>query len=126
MGSINGHLENKDEKDRFMASTASNIRKQATSKDVREVVEIILNRILEIFEKKGYGTFVSSHECLGIITEEYHELVEAVRRENNDMILMELGDVAISAIFSIVSLRLNNQTGEVSPHGFIERTSSNK
>jgi hypothetical protein len=31
-----------------------------------------------VLEDKGPGIFTSSHEVLGVITEEYHELVEAI------------------------------------------------
>jgi hypothetical protein len=33
-------------------------------------------------EEKGYGTMASMHEIMGIVTEEYHELIEDLHQNN--------------------------------------------
>lgn len=43
-----------------------------------------------------YGPFRSSHEGLGVLTEEYHELVEAVRA--NDLLAIRREAIQISAV----------------------------
>ena len=53
-------------------------------------------------DQKGYGTFASKHEILGSITEEYHELIEAIHKHNNkEQVKNELLDLATACHFSI-------------------------
>jgi NTP pyrophosphatase (non-canonical NTP hydrolase) len=47
---------------------------------------------------KVYGTYKSSHEALGVITEEYHELIEAIRTNNIRHIFKEATDLALCAM----------------------------
>jgi hypothetical protein len=54
------------------------------------------------FMLKGRGAFISSHEALGVITEEYLELVMAVRENNTKHIREELMDLAVAAIFAYI------------------------
>ena len=54
--------------------------------------------------KKGRGAYLSKHEALGVITEEFYELVDAVRNdENPSQFLEECMDVAVAAIFTLAS-----------------------
>jgi NTP pyrophosphatase (non-canonical NTP hydrolase) len=62
--------------------------------------------------QKGWGMLASSHEALGIITEEYIELIEAIK--NNDMLSVEkeLLDIAVAchiAIACIVQMNFGGQ-----------------
>ena len=61
--------------------------------------EMLLSRM----EKKGDGHFVSSHETLGVICEEYEELKEAVRANYPKAVCEELLDLAVAALFGICS-----------------------
>lgn len=56
-------------------------------------------------ETKGYGSFVSSHEVLGMIAEEYEELLDAVHDNDWDQLDKELLDLAVGATFSLACLR---------------------
>jgi hypothetical protein len=57
-------------------------------------------------EEKGLGTLTSSHEILGIITEEYFEFIEEVKSNSSDeMKVQELLDIAVAAIFGVASIR---------------------
>jgi len=63
-------------------------------------------------DEKGNGAFVSNHEILGCITEEYWELIEAVHNPklylkitNDASIKNELLDIAVAAIFGYVCLK---------------------
>lgn len=49
--------------------------------------------------EKGDGIFVSAHESLGVIAEEYHELVEAVRDRRG--IEDELLDLAVACYLAL-------------------------
>jgi NTP pyrophosphatase (non-canonical NTP hydrolase) len=55
-------------------------------------------------ERKGKGAFVSNHEGLGIIAEEYHELLKAVRSNDPVEVAAEAMDVAIGCLFLVASL----------------------
>ena len=65
------------------------------------VKEAMGRRLVE----KGYGTFASSHEVLGVLTEEHHELIEAVQSNEPKAFEDELVDVAVGAIFALACLR---------------------
>jgi NTP pyrophosphatase (non-canonical NTP hydrolase) len=44
-----------------------------------------------------YGAFKSSHEALGVITEEYQELIEAIRANDLELVFKEALDLAACA-----------------------------
>lgn len=54
--------------------------------------------------KHGSGAFLSSHEGLGVVTEEYHELVEAVRSNDRRRVRDEAIDVAIGCLWLVATL----------------------
>lgn len=53
--------------------------------------------------KHGPGIYASSHETLGIVTEEYLELIEAAKANNHADFRAELFDLAVAALFGVVS-----------------------
>lgn len=56
--------------------------------------------------RKGHGLFVNYHEILGWLTEEQHEVVDAIHRNiTPDTVCSELMDVAVTALFGIVSIQ---------------------
>ena len=62
-------------------------------------------KLADRLEKHGLGGYVSAHETLGIVAEEYHELIDAVRSNNQDDVEAELIDIAVACIFGLASLR---------------------
>jgi len=50
-------------------------------------------------DQKGYGTFLSTHEILGVLSEEFDEFEAAVHKNNQEEVLKELMDVAVGAVF---------------------------
>jgi hypothetical protein len=71
---------------------------------LREVVSVQLPKELnERILKHGNGVFVSPHETYGVLAEEMGELLEAIRANDGGEIRAELYDVAIGAIWGIVS-----------------------
>jgi hypothetical protein len=61
-------------------------------------------KLKRAMEKHGHGKTVSDHESLGIITEEYHELIDAVRA-NDGTAWEEMIDLAVAAVFGAMSCR---------------------
>lgn len=70
---------------------------------VDAVLATLKHDIAERFEKHGYGAAVSSHEILGVITEEHSELIDAVKTNDWFRIIHECTDIAVAALFGIMS-----------------------
>jgi len=68
--------------------------------DALGVIRIATKRRLE---EKGDGGFASVHEALGVITEEYHELVRAIESDDRKAIHGELIDVVVACVFALAS-----------------------
>lgn len=67
-------------------------------------LEALLQAIQKRIDKHGRAMVASDHEGLGVITEEYIELVEAVKDNNRDAIIEELFDVAVSCVITVASV----------------------
>jgi NTP pyrophosphatase (non-canonical NTP hydrolase) len=73
--------------------------------DVKKVINEVERKITSRLEEKGWHTWASSHEISGALTEEYDEFKESVHNNNLNEIEKELLDVAVTAVFGIVSTR---------------------
>jgi NTP pyrophosphatase (non-canonical NTP hydrolase) len=71
--------------------------------DVDRALEVIKIKIIEKLGEKGPHSLASTHEILGVVTEEYDELVAAVRSNNRAAVMSECEDIAVGAIFGIMS-----------------------
>ena len=60
----------------------------------------------KVIEKHGIGGIISQHEILGVMYEEFDELREEVHKNNFAGIESELKDLAIGAIYGLMSLRV--------------------
>jgi NTP pyrophosphatase (non-canonical NTP hydrolase) len=78
------------------------MRVDATDK-VDEVFKLIRSVLERRLKEKGTDSYASTHECLGILTEEYYELVDAVQSNDGEGFESEMIDVAVAAIWSICS-----------------------
>jgi NTP pyrophosphatase (non-canonical NTP hydrolase) len=67
-------------------------------------VEVLKQRLIERLQEKGYGTMASRHEVLGMMVEEYDELIEAVRSDSLAEVRAELLDIAVGAVFSLACI----------------------
>jgi hypothetical protein len=80
-------------------------RPNATVLQVDEAVEDFKRALKSKLDERDYGVFVSSHEILGVVEEERHELADAVRRDDLDDIADELLDVMVAAFWGYVSVK---------------------
>lgn len=65
-----------------------------------------LQKALQVrLQEKGPRAFASTHEVLGIITEEFHELVDAVRSNDRPSVAGELMDIAVACIFGLACIK---------------------
>ena len=56
-------------------------------------------------EKFGKKPDVSVAETVGILTEEYHEVIDAMRNNSDHRVEEELIDVACTALWGVISIR---------------------
>lgn len=59
--------------------------------------------VSERLKQHGPSIYASPHETLGIITEEYHELIDAVQLNDRGALTRELIDIAVAAILGLAS-----------------------
>lgn len=92
-----------------MAPVGSSLNRQEVSlDDIESGLEDIKNKLFSRLKKKGFGSYASRHEILGIITEEYLEAVEAVRDNSVQGFVdytNESMDVAVAGLFGYICMR---------------------
>jgi len=72
---------------------------------VNDAVEAVRRKIFQRLEEKGHHSYASTHEALGIINEEHHELVEAVQANDPERFENECLDIAVACVFAIACKR---------------------
>lgn len=87
------------------------MRTNATEEEIQYVLEITERALRNRIQKHGTGKFMSPHEALGVLTEEYWEAVEATKSNNRQEFLDEMLDCVISGIWAYVSL--SDTKGEI-------------
>jgi 16S rRNA C1402 N4-methylase RsmH len=78
------------------------------SESLRISLGLISNKTAQRLIEKGDGSFVSTHEALGVITEEYQELVEAIKSNDIDKVKKELLDLGVACHFSLACFIQHN------------------
>lgn len=66
-------------------------------------------------DRKGDGEFVTYHETLGVVTEEFFELIEAVKSNRPQRIKEELKDIIVACTWGIASI--DNQISRIPKRG---------
>jgi hypothetical protein len=79
-------------------------RTQVTDEEVQKAVKMILEALEGRLMQKGKGTFASTHEIYGIIAEEFDELTDELRNNNELNFAGELIDIAVGCIFGVASI----------------------
>lgn len=79
-------------------------RKIVPNTKIDLAIDQVIQKLDFRLKEKGKGTFASRHEIQGSITEEYHELVDALRGNNSEEYKQELIDIAVGAIFGIACI----------------------
>lgn len=73
---------------------------------LNQATEDAKSHLYRCLDKHGYGTFSSRHEILGVLMEEFQEVVDAVRNDpDNERLALELLDVAQVAIFGYACIK---------------------
>ena len=79
-------------------------RKQVPERTIDETIEDFTDMLRFRLKEKGYGTFASRHEALGVIVTEMQELTHAVEHEHSAEIKHELMDVAVRCVFAVACM----------------------
>ena len=85
------------------------VNKTARKQITPETIEIAVKAFRDMLEfrlrEKGYGTFASRHEVLGVVAAEMNELTNAVEHENIENVEHELLDVAVGCVFGVACIK---------------------
>lgn len=82
------------------------IRLEIGQSKYNEAVHDMNNHAMAVIHRLGAGAYISRHEILGILTEEYQEVVEAIHLGKiNNEVIHELKDLAFACIWGIVSIK---------------------
>ena len=82
-------------------------RLQVTQAELEAAILQVVSGLSKRLAKHGRGAYVSDHEALGVIAEEYHELVDAARSNEDGRVRFdeECMAVAIACLFATASKR---------------------
>jgi len=83
-------------------------RPQALEKTIKDAFSVFKSSLGTRRIDKGDHIFLSTHECLGVIQEEFDELKEAIHLNDKQKIQSELLDLLVATFWSLVSLRSKN------------------
>ena len=76
-----------------------------TDADLERVIQVVVRKLEFRMKEKGRGAFVSSHEIMGIVSEEYDEMKEAVQENDHNKLFDELADIAVGIIKGMASMQ---------------------
>lgn len=79
-------------------------RVKVEDKHVTAALLVIKETLAKRIRQHGPGAYAGPHEGLGIVTEEYFELVEAVRSNVSGQVEREYLDLTIAGLFGLASL----------------------
>ena len=82
-------------------------RDKWTEIEIDKATQEVLDKMNFRLRQKGYGTFASRHEILGIIKEEFEEFNVAVTKGSPEELLEELKDIAVACILGIATIQSN-------------------
>lgn len=81
------------------------IRPEATRSECDFAIKLVTEKLYKRLEEKGWGKFSSTHETYGVLAEEFNkELLDALTGNDAQEFGEELIDIAVAAIFGLVSL----------------------
>lgn len=80
------------------------MRDQVEQQEISNAFELLRQGLNKRIQKHGNGKFASRAEALGILCEEYAETIEAMRRNVKQEFVDEMMDVAVTALWAIISL----------------------
>ena len=95
-----------------ISKSASFDRPCITTDQINNTNLVLMRKLKDRLNEKGCGSFVSRHEILGVLTEEYDEVIKAVHSGTLFEIENELLDVAVGCLFGAACIRAGLDTLE--------------
>jgi len=83
-------------------------RVRITKDQINESKKLVSFWLDKRLEEKGCGALLSRHEILGVLTEEYTEIIEAAHSKlpnSNNELISELIDLAVCCLFGIACIK---------------------
>ena len=75
-----------------------------SSESISKAIELLKRNITIRISRHGKICHANTHESLGIVTEEFHELVDAVKKNGVASIIREMMDVSVGALIGVASI----------------------
>lgn len=79
-------------------------RTPVTEEEIQWALELLKEAIEARLLQHGRGTFASTHEIYGVVAEEFGELEDAMKRNNQPDFEGELVDIAVGAVFGVACI----------------------
>jgi len=79
-------------------------RDQLSLQQFKSALEAVEKTLRMRLTQKGMWGSCSIHEILGVLVEEYDELLENIRANRHDGIRRELLDIAVACVWDIASI----------------------
>jgi NTP pyrophosphatase (non-canonical NTP hydrolase) len=99
-----------------IVSKKKSTRKLVTQDEIKRATDYFHKELARRIAQKGQYSHITPHETLGLITEEYHEVLMAVHMNNSDEFAQELTDVAVGCIFGLASHYARNRRKAKNPN----------
>lgn len=80
-------------------------RPQTNDMELQYIVNTLQEAVNNRITKHGYGIAISIHEIYGILAEEMKELLDDIHANEYESVYEELVDVAVAAIYGMVSMK---------------------
>jgi len=90
-----------------MAKKISEVSHRATLSDtnILTAIDDMVAKLKYRIEQKGQGAWLSRHEILGILTEEFTEVIDEIHSKGrNRELKQELLDLAVGCIFAVACI----------------------
>ena len=82
-------------------------RNNITEPAIKKSTEETYNKIIYRLNQKGWHSLSSTHEILGVVAEEYQELIEAIKEGDKEKIKQELLDISVACNFGMACIDSN-------------------
>ena len=79
-------------------------RKIINTSEITSATTDVVDKLYQRLNQKGFGTWLSRHEILGMIEEEKYELTMAVHNGDLKDVKRELLDIAVGSIFAVACI----------------------
>lgn len=83
-------------------------------------VALTVQKLKKRLEKHGVYSMMGPHEILGVVTEEYQELITAAHQNLRLDVKAELIDIAVACIFGVASLNQQDIDGNINDESNIK------